>query len=59
MTLSQGAGRDKTDRDETWSCPQKALPLITKNLGLELEGLQPKLKKHRDEAGKLGIDSFF
>ena len=33
---------------------------MTKNLGLELEGLQPKLKKHRDEAGKIGIDfSFF
>lgn len=54
--MNQGVGRDKTGEDETWSCPQRALPLMTKNLGLELEGLQPKLKKHRDEAGKIGID---
>ena len=59
MTLNQGVGRDKTDGDETWPCPQRALPLMTKNLGLESEGLQPKLKKHREEAGTSGIESFF
>ena len=59
MTLNQGVGRDKTDEDETWPRPQRALPLMTKNLGLESEALQPKLKKHREEAGTTGIESFF
>ena len=32
---------------------------MTKNLGLELESLQPKMKAHKDEAGKIRIVFFF